>query len=72
MGNEHHSHRALFHNNVNCYAHTALVVDELVWNTGGMVPTGQKHSTWRKTCPSAASPTTNLTWREITVNTFDV
>jgi hypothetical protein len=39
----------------------ASVVDDGVWNTGGMVVTRENPSTWRKTNPTAPSSTVRFT-----------
>jgi hypothetical protein len=38
-----------------------LVTDESVRTSGGMIMTNENQSTWRRTCLSATSSTTNLT-----------
>jgi hypothetical protein len=39
-----------------------------VWNIGGMISTGESRSTLRKTCPSTALYTTNLTHTHLRSN----
>jgi hypothetical protein len=41
---------------------------EYIWSNNGMTVTGEKHRTWRKTCPSATLSTKNPTWTALGMN----
>ena len=51
--------KLFIYNSGSCSLHMQSVAYERIWNTCGIILTGENIKMWRKTCPTAALPTIN-------------